>query len=97
MSSSDELQQRIAQLEAENARLKRSASVRPAEYSVAEDLVGGMPGLRFSGPDRKKDFFLGINKLRIVRACWHRVEEFLRKHQSSSVTLSQNQFQQETI
>jgi hypothetical protein len=97
MSSSDELQQRIAQLEAENARLRQAASKRPVEYSAVEDVVEGFPGLRFSGPDRKKEFFLGHNKLRIVKACWHRVEEFLRKHQSSSVTLSQNQFQQETI
>jgi hypothetical protein len=83
MSSSDELQQRITELEAENARLKRAAPNRPVEYSAVEDIVEGFPGLRFSGPDRKKDFFLGQNKLRIVKACWHRVEEFLRKHEGS--------------
>jgi hypothetical protein len=84
MSTSEELQKRIEQLEAENIRLKRSTSSRPLEYSANEDVVEGFPGLRFSGPDRKKDFFLGHNKLRIVKACWHRVEEFLRKHENAT-------------
>jgi hypothetical protein len=83
MDNSRELHQRIARLEAENARL-RAPKKRPAEFSAHEDSYNGAPVLRFEGPTRTRPFSVGLSKLRAIKACWHIVDEFLRKYENTS-------------
>ena len=78
MPSESELQKRIRELEAENARLK-SKSSQVVEYKAREDSYEGHPILVFERQSGRS-FSLGLSKLQAVRACWHTVEEFLRRH-----------------
>jgi len=96
MNTAEELQKRIAELEAENSRL-RSPKKRPPEFSVHEDSYNGAPVLRFEGPTRTRPFSLGLNKLRAIRACWHKVEEFLHKHENTRRVSQQLEINDDTI
>lgn len=79
MPNETELETRIQQLEAENARLK-SGKARPVEYAAREDMYEGHPVLVFEGPLMRRSFTVGVSKLKTIKACWHRVDEFLAKH-----------------
>lgn len=84
MSDESELERRIRELEAENARLKSNNS-RTGEYTAREDTYKGHPILVFERPNGRS-FKLGLAKLQAIRACWHKVEEFLRRHGSNSAS-----------
>jgi hypothetical protein len=76
-------QQEIERLKAQIERLQ-AGKQRPSEYSVREDTYKGHPILVFEGPSLRKPFTVGLGKLRAIKACWHRVQEFLDKNKSSS-------------
>lgn len=80
MPEENELERRIRELEAENARL-RTGDSRVREYTAREDSYEGHPILVFERPNGRP-FKLGVSKLQAIRACWHKVEEFLRRHGS---------------
>ena len=84
MSDESELKRRIRELESENSRL-RSRSSRAGEYTVREDDYQGAPVLVFERPIGKP-FKLGVSKLQAVRTCFHKVEEFLRRHGNHSAS-----------
>lgn len=82
MHDESNLERRIRELEEENARLK-SRSPRATEYTAREDNYQGTPVLVFERPSGKS-FKLGVSKLQAIRACWHKVDEFLYRNGSSS-------------
>ena len=82
MPNESELERRIRELEEENSRLKSKAS-RAGEYTAREDNYQGIPMLVFERPSGKP-FKLGVSKLQAIRACFHKVEEFLRRHGNHS-------------
>jgi len=77
------LEKRVRELEEENARL-RANRAKGGEYSAREDTYNGSPVLVFERPSGKS-FSLGSSKLTAIRICWHKVEEFLRKHGKAKV------------
>lgn len=82
MPDESELERRIRELEAENTRLKSKAP-RAGEYTAREDDYQGTPMLVFERPSGKP-FKLGVSKLQAIRACFHKVEEFLHRHGNTS-------------
>lgn len=84
MPDETELERRIRELEEENARL-RSRNSRAGEYTAREDDYQGTPVLVFERPSGKP-FKLGVSKLQAIRACFHKVEEFLRRHGNNSAS-----------
>lgn len=81
MPEETDLERRIRELEAENSRLK-SNNPRVGEYTAREDIYEGHPIIVFERPNGRS-FRLGLAKLRAIRACWHKVEEFLHRHGST--------------
>jgi hypothetical protein len=74
-------QEEIERLKAQIERLQ-SGKKRASEFSVREDTYKGHPILVFDGPSLIKPFTVGIGKLRAIKACWHRVEEFLDENKN---------------
>jgi hypothetical protein len=97
MSDESELKRRIRELEEENARL-RSSNSRAVEYIAWEDTYEGHPILVFERPNGKS-FKLGLGKLQAIRACFHKVEEFLHRHgkNSAGITTKANYSDDEKI
>ncbi len=71
-----EMLNRLHELEAENARLRRAAPT--AAPKVTESEYKGHPTLTFEGAFRP--FSLGLKKLQVIQAVWPDVEEFLARH-----------------
>jgi hypothetical protein len=78
MSEIDDLKNQLAALQQQRDELLHKAvrSAKNTEFNAREDNREGAPGLTFEGPLRKP-FFIGVNKLRTIQACWYRVERFL--------------------
>jgi hypothetical protein len=76
-------QQEIERLKAQIERLQ-SGKKRASEFSVREDTYKGYSILVFEGPSLIKPFTVGVGKLQAIRACWHRVEEFLDKNKNKT-------------
>jgi hypothetical protein len=88
MADESELKRQIRELQAEIARLKSSNS-QPVEYNAWEDTYQGHPVLVFQRPNGKS-FRLGLSKLQAIRACYHKVEEFLHRHGKNSAGITTN-------
>lgn len=78
MPEESELEKKIRELQAENARLKANGG-KIVEYSAREDSYKGSPILVFERPTGRP-FSLGAAKLTAISKCWHKVEAFLKKH-----------------
>ena len=76
MNENEKLQNRLRELERENARLRKKSGDQ--KITAREDDYKGHPILTFEGPFRA--FSLGLKKLRAVIACPDQVKAFLNKH-----------------
>ena len=79
MPNESDLERQVRELKEENARLRAMPKRGITEPSVREEEYKGHAILVFERPTGRP-FSLGVSKLATIRACWHKVEEFLQRH-----------------